>query len=55
MRLTPTERDRLLMFMAAELAPARRARGRPDQGPGHGVPHRIRGRGARRGAAPGPG
>lgn len=27
MRLTPTERDRLLLFGAAELARARRARG----------------------------
>ena len=27
MRLTPTERDRLLIFTAAELARARRARG----------------------------
>ncbi|MFD6751416.1 urease subunit gamma, partial [Streptomyces anthocyanicus] len=27
MRLTPTERDRLLLFSAAELARARRARG----------------------------
>ena len=27
MRLTPTERDRLLIFSAAELARARRARG----------------------------
>src|ERR671923_812350 len=33
MRLTPTERDRLLLFGAAELARARRARGLRLNGP----------------------
>lgn len=33
MRLTPTERDRLLIFTAAELARARRARGLPLNAP----------------------
>ena len=33
MRLTPTERDRLLIFTAAELARARKARGLPLNAP----------------------